>query len=181
MNSPAPLQEPQTPIFRVKAGESRLFHIQTDDLLGICTHWLGRTRLCTTHTDCPGCFAGVVRRWTGYIPVADHRKVQGLLEISASNAGWWEREIKTGKLFNQIAKVSRVNRFGGLMLDGVKPAPNPVDEPVKSIEAWRWMLRIIGLPMPRPGEDAALWERRVTEAAHAALQRDLGSRNAAIV
>lgn len=81
MNSAAPLMEPQTPIFRVKAGESRVFHIKCADMLGISTHWLGRTRLCTTRTDCPGCFAGCEKRWTGYLAVADHRKVQGLLEI----------------------------------------------------------------------------------------------------
>lgn len=88
--------------------------------------------------------------------------------------------MKSGDLFNVLAKVSRVNRFGGLMLDSQKPAPIPADEPVPAAEMWCWMLRIIGLPLRRPGEDETLWEARVVEAAHNALRRDLGSRNVAV-
>jgi len=179
MITTAPLVEEPRPIYRVSAGETRLFHILSDRVTGVNTHWFGRSYLCIGAPDCPACFAGVEQRWTGYLPVADHRGNRGLLEISASGGELWERRLSQGKLFDSVAKIERPSRFACVRVAELRPAAKPVGTPIEPEEAYRWLMRILGMPARRPNEQFPEWVGRVRVAAQAALQRCVGDRNLA--
>lgn len=174
MNQAAPLSEPTVPIYRLKAGEKRVFLCTSTELLGVCTHWLGRTRLCTTRGDCPACFSGMTQRWTGYLGVLDHRKIFGLLEIQASCSSQWEKASASSGLLNCVLEIGRTSLFAGIRLLNSKTCQQPTVRRHTASDLFLILARILGLPRPKPAEQPEQYERRVEDAAHAALRRDLG-------
>lgn len=169
------------PLLRVRPGSSTEVVVQSEDVVYVNTHWLGRRLWCCME-DCPGCqhspirtvgyFAAVVELPQGPRPV--------LIETTPN-------EMCRLDGFLQMAKLEFKP---GLLLEAskrYKPSPvrfEPIAASGRVVDALRPVRRalsaaavVAGLPLPLDGEADLDFADRISEAVRRQLQLALAKQN----
>lgn len=150
-----PATGPQIIIKTLRSGESVEGYLLTENGTSFEVHWnsnkgkKGRSERCLgEEQECPGCFAGLPKRWKGYLPIVDAKNRSTIiLELTPGTAlslndliGGYENRIGLFLRFSRQPggdrtriRVQLLNQFP---VSAKMPEPPNVQEALEKL--WKW-------------------------------------------